>query len=338
MGLATTRGFDMRHLIVAIAAFVPLIPAAALAGRMVTFDVPNARVLDANSINDKGDIAGSFIDFGGAQHAFVRAHDGTITTFDVGTSTVATGISHDGSTTGLSGSYPFVAFLRSPDGNIVTFSAVPGYSTYPSGINDNDEITGGYDRGHIEHGFIRAKNGVVTTFNLPNGKPIGTGPEGINNNGDVVGITDNETGIVGFIRMHDRSVITFGVPGSDITTALAINDLDAVTGWYQDHAGIVHGFVRDATGTISTFDGSTKTSTTWANDINNDGTAVGFYEENVGQNQYQHGFVRTADGKIVPIIQADSVIQLTAERINSSGVIAGSFQDAAGWHGFIRTP
>ena len=71
-------------------------------------------------------------------HGFVRAADGTITTFDI-----------PGAGTG--------AFQ----------------GTFPGGINPAGTIPGTYtDSSGVNHGFVRARDGTVTTFDIPD---AGTG-------------------------------------------------------------------------------------------------------------------------------------------------------------------
>jgi hypothetical protein len=72
------------------------------------------------------------------------------------------------------------------------------------GINDTDTIAGGYvDPNLVVHGFIRAANGTITTFNAPG---AGTG----------------------------------ALQG---TGGLSINSAGAVAGGYRDASGVAHAFV-----------------------------------------------------------------------------------------------
>jgi len=69
----------------------------------------------------------------------------------------------------------------------------------------------------MNHGFLRASNGTVTEFDVP---AAATGP------------------------------------GLGTTTAWAqcVNPAGAVTGYYFDQNGAIHGYVRNPDGTIATFD------------------------------------------------------------------------------------
>jgi hypothetical protein len=73
------------------------------------------------AINPKGTIAGAYVDANNGNHGFVRARDGTITTFDV------------------------------PDAGAGAFQG-----TSPFGINAQGAITGYYiDASNVGHGFLR---------------------------------------------------------------------------------------------------------------------------------------------------------------------------------------
>src|SRR5438552_5550898 len=90
---------------------------------------------------------------------FLRAPDGTFTTFDIeGTTPFPTGINSRGD---IIGQYSnpnglLDGFLRSADGTVTIF-AVPGaLATLPQGINSRGEIIGSYDESGNTRGFIRS--------------------------------------------------------------------------------------------------------------------------------------------------------------------------------------
>src|SRR5207253_1966579 len=76
----------------------------------------------------------------------------------------------------------FHGFVRTPDGAITTFDA-PGAGTGPfqgtattsvDGMNPAGATVGQYlDASNVFHGFVRAPNGTITTFDAPG---AGTGP------------------------------------------------------------------------------------------------------------------------------------------------------------------
>src|SRR5881396_2997168 len=90
-----------------------------------------------------------------------------------------------------------------------------GEGTFAVSINQSGAITGYYiDANHVHHGFLRASNGTLTTFDAPD---AGTG-------------------------------------GGQGTTPLSIDQTEAATGFYIDESSLYHGFVRASDGTFTTFD------------------------------------------------------------------------------------
>lgn len=121
------------------------------------------------SINPAGTVSGTFADVNGNAGYFLRAKDGTVTTFDpseLGPATPLGGaINQEGALIGLffGGSFPninLVSFLRAPDGNITLIAdpnAGTGFfqGTVASAINGAGEITGNYsDSNGVGHGFL----------------------------------------------------------------------------------------------------------------------------------------------------------------------------------------
>jgi len=82
--------------------------------------------------------------------------------------------------------------------------------------------------------------------------------------------------------------MTFDLTGSTRTVATAINPAGAITGFYDDANGTIHGFLRDRAGTFTTFDppGSVDTD---PDAINPAGVITGFYVAN----GTLHGFLRS---------------------------------------------
>src|SRR5262249_3427103 len=102
------------------------------AGAIITFDAPGAGTgpfqgTEAVGINPMGAITGPYIDASNVSHGFVRAPNGSITSFD-------------------------------PSGSI---------NTQPQGINPMGAITGSYaDASIVVHGFVRAPNGNISSFDV----------------------------------------------------------------------------------------------------------------------------------------------------------------------------
>jgi hypothetical protein len=217
-------------------------------GTYTLFDAPGAGIGEPGSgsdltgthgfcINNKGEIAGNYWDVNLLPHAFIRAPNGTITTFD------APGAGSDPS----QGQGTFYAYS-----NYQFFYCLNSAGTYTSAYTDSDN--GG-------HGFLRAPNGAFTTFDPPGagkGAYQGTVAISINPAGQIAGsyVDENYVGY-GFVRDKSGKFTTFAVPGQGTTfgqyQGVVVNNNNpagAVAGWYNDANTVAHGFVR----TITTFD------------------------------------------------------------------------------------
>jgi hypothetical protein len=123
------------------------------------------------------------------------------------------------------------AYLRAPNGAITTFDAPgagnsPGQGTFYSysnyqafyALNSAGAYTSGYtDANYVNHGFLRAPNGAFTTFDAPGagtGAGQGTLPISINPAGEIAGnyVDANNVGY-GFVRAPGGTFTTFAVPG-----------------------------------------------------------------------------------------------------------------------------
>jgi hypothetical protein len=108
-------------------------------------------------INDKGVIAGFYVN-GSAVNGFVRAADGTITTFDPHDSeaTEAYGINNKDAVVGFYYTGTIHGFVRNKAGKVRKFDPPGSTTTEPWGINARGVIAGQYiDSEGIYHGFIR---------------------------------------------------------------------------------------------------------------------------------------------------------------------------------------
>ena len=186
-----------------------------------TIDVPGADFTVAAGINDAGVIAGSF-GMAGQTDGFVRAADGTITTFSIdGLPTMAAGISNLGQVVGTVGS---LGFIRNPDGSFVTFT-VPSFAQ-ALGINNSGAVVG-YTSGPTL-GFLRNPDASVTTINDP-ASSNNTVAQGINDLGQIVGNINGES--QAFLRETDGTFQHFIFPGAvGQTAAFAINNLGDMAG------------------------------------------------------------------------------------------------------------
>ncbi|MGB8903392.1 MAG: hypothetical protein WCC88_06395, partial [Candidatus Sulfotelmatobacter sp.] len=153
-------------------------------------------------------------------HSFVRAADGTITTFEApgkrksGQGTLAQAVNASGVIAGyyVDAASLFHGFMRSSNGTITTFEApgagkkgAAGQGTLAFCINATGNIAGGYtDASNVNHGFVRAANGTITAFEAPGagtGALQGTAAYGINAEGNIAGTyLDSRYVYHGFVR------------------------------------------------------------------------------------------------------------------------------------------
>jgi hypothetical protein len=249
-------------------------------GTFTTFDAPGAGTgfaegtgFSGAGINPAGAVAGAYTDASDVQHGFLRASDGTFTTFDApgaGTGTFegtyVVGINPAGAITGQYYDVNFLAhgYLRDRDGALTTFD-VPGAidpyrGTNPSAINQAGAITGEYFQpisgnpfGGNHRGFLRAPDGTFTTFDAATYPPccIWTFATAITPNETIVGYDNDGHDIFhGFLRTRDGTITLFDAPGAGTghnqgTIPLAINPAGTITGYYTTDASRVrHGFLR----------------------------------------------------------------------------------------------
>src|SRR5260221_4703459 len=122
------------------------------------FDAPNESVTFARSINDRGDVAGSFVDTseGNKVHAYVRDQAGNFTVFD------------------------------GPNAS----------STLVQSINNRGDVTGSFfdaSQGHKLHGFVRDQAENFNVFDIPNADGTHSVSISINGHGKGAGLDANHT-------------------------------------------------------------------------------------------------------------------------------------------------
>jgi predicted membrane protein len=104
-----------------------------------------------------------------------------------------------------------------------------GQGTYVDGISTAGAISGTYaDSNDLYHGFVRAADGTITTFDAP-GADQGTFPNGASPAGAIMGYELDASWLLhGFVRAADGTITTFEAPGAGTnaeqgTSAYAIN-------------------------------------------------------------------------------------------------------------------
>jgi len=243
-------------------------------------------------------------------------------------------------------------FLRAHNGSFTTFNLPSGSSVFfvspEITINPEGAVAGYYaDASDVPHGFLRTPDGTFTTFDAPGANS--TFANSINPGGVITGyyviVTIEPFSLVfhGFLRAADGTITTFDAPGAKWTFALSnsINPAGVIAGYYQDASDVAHGFLRTPDGTFTTFDvpgagtGAFQGTGLFGVAINPAGAIGGTYIDAGGRT---HGFLRAPDGTITTFDPPDSVFTVP-ESINPAGVIAGTYQDASGTtHGFLRIP
>ena len=219
---------------------------------IATYDYPGAvGFINSSGINDKGEVAGYFIDATNAIRGFVRFHDGTF-------------------------SSPIIA----PNDT----SGV----TEASDINNTPTVCGSsYDAvNNAFHGFFLTDQ-TFTLFDI-NGA-LSTSVVGINADGDFVGASGSDADSNQAYIDVDGEIISFTIPEASFSTGTAINGAGVAVGNYRlETDSPLHGFLRDATGNLTyplDFPGSTATS---LRGISDRGLVVGSYTD---FSSVQHGFV-----------------------------------------------
>lgn len=296
---------------------------AAATGTITEFDVPAAptttkyRGTTPISINDSGNITGTYFDVNAVRHGFVRTvanGTATFTTFDVaeaGTSTKQ--------------------------------------GTFPMNIDATGNITGLYkDANGLFHGFLRAANGTITApIDAPGASTgasgsgftfSGTIALGLDATGDIMGIyADTNSVFHGFVYTASSNAptfTTFDVSGAGSTGFISgtaptsINATGDIVGIYDDANGVNHGFLRAAaTGTITAPIDAPGASTsgmisgTLPTSINAADAATGFYADS---NSVFHGFVLTPAQAAAPTFSPVAGTYASAQSVTISDATTGA--------------
>lgn len=267
----------------------------------ITFEVPEAtqNSLNVQTINTAGVIAGYLTDTSGNLKGWIRDTDGTIT------------------------------LLVDP-----LDTTIPS-ATVAFGLGNNGIVTGYfYDTSaNLYYGYFY-KDGQYVTYSAP-GQPAGTDT--------IVGGIYSTTNFCGAILQPpyttyqdfvsiDGVVSVFDPFGTNDTDCLALNKSKTAVGSYIDSAGLTHGWMRTASGTItkidvpgaSTVPGSApcisgSTGGTAVDGINDKGYISGHYWD---KSYNEHGFVRTPAGGFIAL-NVPGAYQTAGGGINNAGVVVG---------------
>lgn len=241
--------------------------------RWISFDVSGAACgTQPASINNLGEITGSWYDANCNSHGFLRGRDGQIVTFDP------------------------------PEVGYPTQAVACGSGTSPADINNRGDIVGVYtDATGVCHGFVRSAQGKFTVIDDPNStsSPPATFAQAINDWGEVVGFWfDSNINTHGFVRHVDGSFTTVDPAGDLSSEAYHINDLGEVGGDWTDATTFTsHGMLLHPDGKLLTFDAPNAVLATFGGlgqALNLEGSFAGTY---VDANGGAHGYVRYPNGK-----------------------------------------
>jgi probable HAF family extracellular repeat protein len=306
------------------------------AATFTSIDPPGAVTTYATAINDQGVVTGSFVDSANAIHGFVRATDGSFTTFDLDGIAV-NGINNKG---WVVGSYQrYFGFIRKPNGHVTSFTVDQQHDLLTTGINAQGDVCGILrdSQTGADTGFVRSADGTLQEISL--GSP--TDVLGINDSGTVTGYYVAQNVAYGFVRTADGAVTSFSAGNAPTTLAYAINAAGTVAGAYWDANDTNHAFVRDPSGNITLFDVGKRVEyfpIVYGASINARGEIAGYYDYD---DEYYRGFIRAPNGEVHSFDAKGVGVDIFTEAlgINRRGAIVGIYQDQAfATRGYLRTP
>jgi uncharacterized membrane protein len=129
-------------------------------------------------------------------------------------------------------------FVRAVDGTITTFDPDKSIGTRAVTINTKGAIAGYWRTRSHSHAFMRTSRGKLKQIHLLKAKY--SEAHSISDKGEIVGVNELQS----FVRNSLGQISYFSYPNSVNTQATAMNNAEAVTGYYQDRNYVVHGFVR----------------------------------------------------------------------------------------------
>lgn len=141
-------------------------------------------------------------------------------------------------------------FFKGND-KIAVFDVPGAVKTFPSDVNDGGTVAGSYlDRDGRAHGFLRAIDGAITTFDVQGTGETRMTVTAINKSGTVAGAIYDSKGGHGFIRFANGTTGLFDVPGGDASGEYPfevddVNDKRQISGVFttKDHRHVM-GFIR----------------------------------------------------------------------------------------------
>jgi uncharacterized membrane protein len=201
---------------------------------------------EATCINDAGQIVGTYLDSSGFNHGYERI-GGKFTQLDV----------------------PFTGAT----------------ATLPFAINDSGEVVGCWgDSDGNDHGFTLI-GGTYASFDYPGASQ--TCADDINSAGDIIGQYFDASGVGSSFLLSGGTYTSFAYPGAIDTFVNGINDSGVIVGGYcttsecEDTFDGVQNFLLSG-GVFTPITILSGEVYAVANDINNDGVLVGYYQDAAG--------------------------------------------------------
>jgi hypothetical protein len=234
----------------------------------------------------------------------------------------------------------FHGFSRGSSGQLTVIDAAgPMSKTTIYSINDSGEMAGDYySNGYL--GFTLDRFGNFTSFSLAGDAPF---PYSINNDGLLAGIEIGGSDNMGFTRNSAGDITLFLPPDAIAVASAYIDGSGRIAGSYTDAKSVIHGYVRDQSGTFISFnvpDGGTSSGQgTWVLGLLATGlVTVGHSSD--GEN-VAHGFIRGGSGSFTIFNVAGAGARADegtfADCINLSDSVAGYYVDSRQVaHGFVR--
>jgi uncharacterized membrane protein len=231
--------------------------------------------------------------------------------------------------------------------NYTQLTGPNGEPALPASINRSGTVTGGYpDVVYGSHGFLRNKDGLITTIDGPDS--LATNPAIINNAGDVSGVYLSQQGGPSdflysvFLRTADGTFTIFFGGYDPTVTGMNASDLivyNTPSDYYTpipSDAVLLNpktGVYTDVDVPWTNYDG------TFAQGINKSGAIVGNYDAfDINVNIIAYGFLRDPGGNFTSLT-VPGASGTTAVAINDSGTIAGDWFDSANnTHAYVRSP
>lgn len=215
-----------------------------------------------------------------------------------------------------------------------------GRLTEPQKINDRGDVVGAVvdPVAGVTRGFLRGRDGRVSTFVAPNDTGSVTQARGINNARTICGnFTDASDGTShAFFLMH-KVFTGFDIVDASSTLALGINNIGDFSGTVVASDGVTQDGYLSLGGTITQF-AIPGASATLTYQLNASNQSMGYYVDADGVTT--HGYLRDSDGTLTFPIDPDGSVGTVLFGNNDSNWVVGRYADAAGiTHGlFFATP